>query len=349
MPRRVVSIGGIRIGGGNPIAVQSMTKTKTRDVRATLVQIKRLKRAGCEIVRAAVVDRADAAALGEITARSPLPVVADIHFDHRLALAAIDAGVAKIRINPGNITDRARLAEIVVKAKQRGIPIRIGVNSGSLPRSILTKHGHPTAEAIAETCAETVGFFERLGFRDLVLSAKGADVGTTVSAYRLLHRQFDYPLHIGITEAGPLFEGTIRSSVGIGILLHEQIGDTLRVSLTADPVWEVRAAYEMLASLGLRRIGPLLISCPTCGRCEVDLLRIVKAVEKRLAECRRPITVAVMGCVVNGPGEAREADFGIACGKGIGTVFARGKEVKRVREANLVNALFEVINENVDR
>lgn len=347
-PKRVVRIAGVHIGGDNPVAVQSMTKTRTANVRDTVRQIRRVQRAGCELIRCAVVNRDDARALKAIREAVTIPVIADIHFDHRLALAAIEAGVHKIRINPGNIGEHWKVEEIIRAAKASGIPVRVGINSGSLPAAILKKYGRPTAGAIVETVEQALAVFADNGFSDIVISAKGADVRETVEAYQALSARFDHPLHVGITEAGLPFEGGIRSAVGLGILLGQGIGDTLRVSLTADPAQEVAAAYTILSALGLRRRGPLLISCPTCGRCEVELERIARAVDRRLKAYQPFIKVAVMGCVVNGPGEARDADFGIACGKGLGAVFARGREVKRVKEERLVDALFEVIDENID-
>jgi (E)-4-hydroxy-3-methylbut-2-enyl-diphosphate synthase len=344
----VVSIGKVRIGGDHPIAVQSMTKTKTSDIKSTVQQIRRVARAGCEMIRCAVVNKTDVAALRKIRDSVSIPVIADIHFDYRLAISAIDAGVDKIRINPGNIGETWKVKEVISRAKARHIPIRIGINSGSLPKSILKKHGHPTVDAVVEAAQEALAIFADSGFDDIVISAKGVDVPTTVETYQLLAERFDFPLHLGITEAGLPFAGSIKSAVGMGILLYGGIGDTLRVSLTADPVYEVAAAYEILNSLGLRQHGPVLISCPMCGRCEVDIVRIARQVEKRLKKYKKFMKVAVMGCVVNGPGEAREADFGIACGKGIGAVFARGKEIRRVKENKLVETLFEVIDENTD-
>ena len=346
--KKVVAIGKVRVGGDNPIAVQSMTKTKTSDTKKTLYQIRRVARAGCEIIRCAVVNKNDVEALGQICKTSPIPVIADIHFDYRLALASIDAGVDKIRINPGNIGEPYKVKRIINKAKEYNIPIRIGINSGSLPASILKKHGHPTVDAVVETVQQSLAIFAENGFNDIVISAKGVDVRDTVETYQMLNERFDYPLHLGITEAGLPFEGSIKSAVGMGILLHAGIGDTIRVSLTADPVYEVAAAYEILSSLDLRRHGPVLISCPMCGRCEVDIVRIVRDVEKRLKKYKDFMKIAVMGCVVNGPGEAREADFGIACGKGVGAVFARGKEIRRVKEKDLVDNLFEEIDENLN-
>ena len=346
--KRVVAIGDVRIGGRHPVAVQSMTKTKTSDVKATLNQIRRLKRAGCELVRCAVVNKNDAEALSRICALAAMPVIADIHFDYRLALLAVDAGVDKIRVNPGNINTDWKMKRIIERAKEKNIPVRIGVNSGSIPKSILKKYGHPTVAAVVESARRAVAFFSKHDFHDMVLSAKGVDVMDTVETYKILNKEFDFPLHLGITEAGLPFQGSIKSAVGIGILLNQGIGDTIRVSLTADPVHEVAAAYEILVSLGLRQHGPVLISCPMCGRCDVDIGSIAREVEKRLKKYENYMKVAVMGCVVNGPGEAREADFGIACGKGVGAVFARGKEIRRVQEKKLVDILFEVIDENLD-
>jgi len=346
--KRVVRIGGVTIGGNSPIAVQSMTKTKTKDITKTVNQIKRLERVGCEMVRVAVVDKEDAAALSQIREAIVIPLIADIHFDYRLALKALDAQVDKIRINPGTIGEVWKVREVIKKAQGCEIPVRIGVNSGSLPPQILKRHKHPTPTAIVETVNDALAVFHKNAFDNIVVSAKGADVMDTVSVYRILSKEFDYPLHIGITEAGLPFRGGIKSAVGLAILLHEGIGDTVRVSLTSDPVMEVVAAYEILNSLGLRKQNPILISCPTCGRCEVNLEKIVRAVDKRLAKYKHYMKIAVMGCVVNGPGEAREADFGIACGKSRGMIFAKGKEIKRVREARIVDELFEVIDENLD-
>lgn len=346
--KKVVKIGNVNIGGNNPIVVQSMTKTKTRDIRKTVNQIKRLQTAGCEMVRMAVVNKDDAATLSRIKRSVSIPVIADIHFDYRLALKSIDAGVDKIRINPGNIGEEWKITEVIKKANDNNIPIRVGVNSGSLPKPILRKYRHPTPEAIVETVDDALAVFKKNRFNNIVISAKGADVKDTVSVYKILSKQFNYPLHVGITEAGLPFRGGIKSAVGLGVLLSEGIGDTIRVSLTSDPVMEVVAAYEILNSLGLRQKNSILISCPTCGRCEVNLVKIARTVEKRLKRYNNFIKVAVMGCVVNGPGEALEADFGIACGKGIGIVFAKGKEIRRVRESRLVDVLFEVIDANIN-
>jgi (E)-4-hydroxy-3-methylbut-2-enyl-diphosphate synthase len=345
---RAIRVGNIMIGGGNPVIVQSMTKTKTHDAIATIRQIKRLTSAGCEMIRVAVADKRDCAVLKRIKRAIEIPLVADIHFDYRLAVEAIDAGIDKIRINPGNIGAQWRTGRVIEKAKDKGIPIRIGVNSGSLPKKILKKYRHPTAEAVAATVMDALPVFEKKNFKDIIISAKCADAMTTVAVYNKLSKSLPYPLHLGITEAGLPFRGGLRSAIGLGILLHKGIGDTIRVSLTADPVTEVIAAYEILDALGLRRRNPVLISCPTCGRCDVELTRIVRAVERRLKKYNKYMKVAVMGCVVNGPGEAKEADFGIACGKKLGLIFARGKEIKRVREDSLVSELFEVIDENID-
>ncbi|MEO0185375.1 MAG: flavodoxin-dependent (E)-4-hydroxy-3-methylbut-2-enyl-diphosphate synthase [candidate division WOR-3 bacterium] len=346
--KRVVRVGKVNIGGKNPIVVQSMTKTRTCDKKNTVNQIRRMERKGCELVRLAVVDKNDASALKEIKRRIAIPIVADIHFDYRLALMAIDAEVDKIRINPGNIGDEWKLTEVIKKASDYRVPIRIGINTGSLPKKILQKYKHPCADAVIETLESSLEIFYKNNFSDIVISAKSPDVCETIAVYEAIHRRFDYPLHLGITESGLAFSGGIRSAIGIGILLHKGIGDTIRVSLAAEPEEEVVAGYEILQSLHLRQYGPKLIVCPTCGRCEVNLLKIARLVERRLDHQKYPMTVAVMGCVVNGPGEAKEADFGIACGKKIGAIFARGKEIRRVAERKLVEELFEVINENIN-
>lgn len=342
---RVIRVGGVPVGGNSPISVQSMTKTDTRDVRSTLRQIKRLADAGCEIIRIAVPDMHAAEALGKIRRPSPIPVIADIHFDWRLALEAIRQGVDGLRLNPGNIGARWKVAEVVSAASDRAIPIRVGVNAGSLSKKLLEKYHHPTPEALVESAAEHIGILEGMNFKEIKVSLKASNVPTTVDAYRLFSRRFRYPLHIGISEAGPSFTGMIKSSVGLGILLAEGIGDTLRVSLSADPVEEVRVAYEILKSLGIRERGAVLISCPTCGRCEIDIRGLASKVEGRLRNVKKPVTVAVMGCVVNGPGEAREADVGIAGGKGIGILFRKGKVIKTVKEKDLLDALFQEIEE----
>ncbi|RMG58434.1 MAG: flavodoxin-dependent (E)-4-hydroxy-3-methylbut-2-enyl-diphosphate synthase [Deltaproteobacteria bacterium] len=347
--RRIV-IGGVPVGGGAPVSVQSMTKTDTRDVSATLEQIDSLARVGCEIVRVAIPDEEALRAFREIKRSSPLPVVADIHFHYRLAVGAIEAGADCVRINPGNIGDRWKVEEVIRAARGRGIPVRIGVNAGSLERDILEAYGKPSAEALVESARRHVEFFEERDFRDIKVSLKASDVVTTVRAYELFSSKYPYPLHVGITEAGTVRSGTVRSAVGIGIILHEGIGDTIRVSLTGPPEEEVRVGFEILRSLGLRRRGVEIISCPTCGRIEVDILPIVEEVERRLGEVRESLTVAVMGCVVNGPGEAREADVGVACGKGVGLIFRRGEIIKKVREWEIVDELvgevFDLIRES---
>ena len=342
---RRISIGPVPIGGGAPVTVQSMTKTDTRDVRATVRQIKALERAGCEIIRVAVPDMEAAEAIGGIKRRIAIPLVADIHFNWRLALEAIRQGADGLRINPGNIGARWKLKEVVTAAKEHGVPVRIGVNSGSLEREVLRRYGRPTPEALVESAARHIEMLEGMGFGMIKVSLKGSDVMLTVDAYRCFSERFDYPLHIGITEAGPPPAGIAKSAAGIAILLAEGIGDTVRVSLTAPPREEVAVAYEILRSLGLRQRGVNIISCPTCGRCDINITRIAREVEKNLKDLSTPLTVAVMGCVVNGPGEAREADFGIAGGKGKGIVFRHGRVIKRAREEDLVETLMELIRE----
>ncbi len=340
---KVIHVGNVPVGGGNPIAVQSMTKTDTRDVPSTVKQIRSLEDEGCEIIRVAVPDMDAAKAIGEIKRGIRIPVIADIHFDWRLAIEAVRQGIDGLRINPGNIGARWKLAEVVAACSERGIPIRVGVNAGSLSRKLLDKYGHPSPEALVESAEGHINILEGLGFKEIKVSLKASDVPTTVEAYRLFSRRFRYPLHIGISEAGPSFTGVIKGSVGLGILLSEGIGDTIRVSLTADPIEEIYVAYGILRSLGIRTLGADLISCPTCGRCDIDIRGIAREAEQRLRDINRPIKVAVMGCAVNGPGEAREADFGIAGGKGMGIIFRRGRVVKRVREDELLDALFEEI------
>lgn len=331
------------MGGGSPISVQSMTKTDTRDVNATVRQIRALSGAGCEIIRIAVPDEQAAKALGRIRRSVSIPVIADIHFDWRLALEAVRQGIDGLRINPGNIGARWKVSEVVSASKERGIPIRIGVNAGSLGRKLLEKFGRPSPEALLESAAEHIGILESMKFTNIKVSLKASNVPTTVEAYRLFSRRFRYPLHIGISEAGPPLTGTIKSAVGLGILLSEGIGDTVRVSLSAPPAEEVRVAYEILKSLGLRERGATVISCPTCGRCEIDIRGLAAKVEKRLKGVERPLTVAVMGCIVNGPGEAREADIGIAGGKKKGLLFKKGGVVRSIREKDLLDALMEEI------
>ncbi len=340
---RKIHVGTVAVGGRSSVSVQSMTKTDTRDVRATVRQIRSLAKAGCEIIRVAIPDMKAAEAVGPICGQITIPLIADIHFDWRLALEVLRQGVDGLRINPGNIGARWKVSEVVSAAGDRGVPIRIGVNAGSLGRKLLQKYGHPTPEALVESAAEHIDILESLNFRGIKVSLKASNVQTTVEAYRLFSKRFRYPLHIGISEAGPSFTGIIKSSVGLGILLESGIGDTMRVSLSADPHEEVRVAYEILKSLGIRTRGATLISCPTCGRCQIDIRGLASKVEERLKNIEKPITVAVMGCVVNGPGEAREADVGIAGGKGMGLLFKKGKIVKRLREKELLDALMREV------
>ena len=341
---RQLEVGKVKVGGGAPIAVQSMTNTKTSDPVATLEQINRLAEAGCDIVRCAVPDMAAAEGLKTIAKESPIPVIADIHFDYKLALAAIEAGVDGLRLNPGNIGGNDRVAAVVEAAKKRNIPIRIGVNAGSLPKDLLEKYGHPTPEALVEAAWRHIRILEEMDYKNIKISLKAHDVPLTLAAYRLMASQCDYPLHVGITEAGTVNSGIIKSAVGIGTLLAEGIGDTIRVSLTGDPVREVKVGFEILKYLGLREYGPTLISCPTCGRTQINLEKLALEVERRLAEITEPITVAVMGCVVNGPGEAREADVGIAGGINEGLIFRKGEVLKKVAEADIIDELFAEID-----
>lgn len=340
---RQIRIGEILVGGGAPISVQSMTKTDTRNVRATIAQIRRLERGGCEIIRLAVPDVAATEALGVIRKRSRLPIVADIHFDHRLALKSIDAGADGLRINPGNIGSAAKVREVVRAAAGRGIPIRIGVNSGSLEKDLLRAGVGATAEAMAASALRHIRMFEDLGFFAIKVSLKASDIPRTLEAYRLLAARVDYPFHAGITEAGGLEAGRVKSAAGLALLIREGLADTIRVSLTASPESEVRTAWGILRSLGLRARGIDIVSCPTCGRCEVDLIKIAAAVERKLAGFEEPLTVAVMGCMVNGPGEGKEADFGVACGRGTGVLFRKGRVFRKVREDGIVEALTEEI------
>ena len=335
-PTRTVRIGDVGVGGDNPVRVQSMCNTDTRDAQATLEQVRALAAAGCEIVRLAVPDEAAAEALSSIVPVSPVPLVADIHFDHRLALAALKAGVHALRINPGNIGGQAKVDAVAAAAKDRGAPIRIGVNSGSVEKDLLARFGGPTPEAMVESALGHAAMLERRGFADIKISLKSSSVPHTVAAYRLLAERVDYPLHIGITEAGTLLRGSIKSAVGLGILLNEGLGDTMRVSLTHDPVAEPGVAWEILRALGLRARGPEIVSCPTCGRTEIDLIGLAEEVEARLRDVPEVFTVAVMGCVVNGPGEAKEADIGIAGGRDLGVVFRKGEVVRKVKGAALV-------------
>jgi (E)-4-hydroxy-3-methylbut-2-enyl-diphosphate synthase len=337
---RQISVGGVPIGGGAPVAVQSMTLTDTSDVAATLAQIVRLDQAGCEIVRVAVPGRADADALPAIVAGSPLPVIADIHFNASLALRAIDAGVAAVRINPGNIGGDDKVEQVVTAAKTAGIPMRIGANSGSLPDHLRQFATNDPAGALVEAALEEVRLLERLGYRDFKISVKSSSVPVMIDAYRRLSDKVPYPLHLGVTEAGPVFTGTVKSSIGIGSLLAIGIGDTMRVSLTADPVEEVKVAWEMLRVLGLRHKGPVMIACPSCGRTNVDVLDLAERVERRLEDYDQVFEVAVMGCAVNGPGEAGDADFGIAGGRDAGFIYAHGEVLRKVPQSALVEELF---------
>lgn len=341
VPSRQIKLGNLSIGGGAPVAVQSMCNTDTRDTTATLAQIGRLAEVGCEIVRCAVPDMSAAKNLGLIVEGCSMPLVADIHFDYKLALTAVEQGVAGLRLNPGNIGERWKVEEVVKACAERQVPIRIGVNGGSLERELLQKYGHPSAEAMVESALNHIRILEDLNYPEIKVSLKASNVRRTVEAYRLLAQQVDYPLHIGITEAGTTWSGTIKSAAGLGVLLYDGLGDTLRVSLTGDPVEEVRVGFEILKSLGLREHGPIFVSCPTCGRCQVDLIAVAEEVEQRLQDLPLPLTIAVMGCVVNGPGEAREADLGIAGGKGQGLLFRQGKIVRKVPEDQLADALVE--------
>ncbi len=338
---RPVRVGDITVGGGAPVSVQSMTTTDTRDVDATVAQIYGLAVEGCEIVRVAVPDQEAARAIAEIRPRSPLPVVADIHFDHRLALIALESGADKLRINPGNIGGRARTRVVAREAKARGVPIRVGANVGSLSKKALRAHGGPCADALVASALEDVEVLEELGFHDIVISVKASDVPMMIDAYTVMSERTRYPLHLGVTEAGTAWAGGLRSAVGIGTLLARGIGDTIRVSLAADPVEEVRTAYEILKSLGLRTRGVQFIACPSCGRAEVEIVAIALEVERRLRGIPAPVKVAVMGCAVNGPGEARVADVGIACGRKMGLLFRDGKVVASLPEDRLVEALVE--------
>jgi len=340
---RKVYVGGVPIGGDAPITVQTMTKTKTSDIEATVRQIKEAEEAGCDIIRVTVNDKEAAEAIKEIVRRSNIPIVADIHFNHIFALKAIEAGVAKVRINPGNIGSEERIKEVLTKAKERKIPIRIGVNSGSLEEEILEKYGYPTAEALYESAMKHVKICEKYGFEDIVISVKSTDVRLMIEAYRMIAERTDYPLHLGVTEAGTTRVGTIKSAVGIGTLLAEGIGDTIRVSLTDDPVKEVEVGKEILRSLGLATRNVEIIACPTCGRLEVDLFTITNKLEAAVKDIKKPVKVALLGCVVNGPGEASEADIGIAAGKGVAILYRKGEVVKRIKEEEIVDVLLEEI------
>lgn len=336
---KVIQIGNCKIGGGNPVAIQSMTNTKTEDVEATVAQILALEAAGCEIIRCAVPTMEAAEALTEIKKRIHIPLVADIHFDYRLAIAAIEHGADKIRINPGNIGDVSRVREVVEKAKEYHVPIRVGVNSGSLEKQLVEKYGGVTAEGIVESALDKVHMIEEMGYDNLVVSIKSSDVMMCVKAHELISQQCHYPLHVGITESGTILSGNIKSSVGLGIILHEGIGDTIRVSLTGDPLEEIKSAKLILKTLGLRKGGIEVVSCPTCGRTKIDLIGLANKVENMVADIPLDIKVAVMGCVVNGPGEAKEADIGIAGGIGEGLLIKKGEIVKKVKEEELLDTL----------
>ena len=342
---RQIKVGSVPVGGGAPISVQSMASTDTRDVKATIRQIRRMQRAGCEIIRVGVPDMDAARKLAAIKAKIDIPLVADIHFDHRLALEALRQGVDGLRLNPGNIGGRRKVQEVTRAAAEGSVPIRIGVNSGSVERDLLVRYGGPVPEAMVESALNHVALLEKEGFGLIKISLKASDVMRTVDAYRLLSRRVDYPLHVGVTEAGTLIPGAVKSAIGIGLLLAEGIGDTVRVSLTALPEREIQVAYTMLRSLGLRERGVEVISCPTCSRTAIDLMGLATRVEQALARVRAPLKVAVMGCAVNGPGEAREADVGIAGGKGSGIIFKNGKSIGTYPEADLLRALLTEIEE----
>ena len=340
---RKINVGGVTIGGGAPVVIQSMLNTKTTDVEASLEQIRKLHAAGCQVVRLAVPNMEGARGFAEICKESPLPLVADIHFDYKLAIAAAEGGASKIRINPGNIGGEYRVKAVVDVCKDRGIPIRIGVNGGSLDKRLLEKYGHPTAEALVESAFEHLALLEKYGFYDTCVSMKSSTVPTMVKAARMFRERCDYPIHIGVTETGPVKMGLMKSAMGIGALLLDGIGDTIRVSLTDDPVEEVYAAKDILKAAGLRKEGVNIISCPTCGRTRIDLIGLVNKVDEALKGCEKPITVAVMGCVVNGPGEAREADIGIAGGDGWGMIFEKGEQVEKLPYDELLPALLKRI------
>ena len=340
---RQIKVGDVLIGGGAPVAIQSMLNTKTTDVEGSVAQLKKLASAGCQIARLAVPNKQAAESFGEICGLSPLPLVADIHFDYKLALMAAEGGASKIRINPGNIGGEENVQAVVAACKERNIPIRIGVNGGSLDKKLLEKYGHPTAEALVESAFQHLELLEKYGFYDTCVSMKSSYVPTMVAAARLFRSKCDYPIHIGVTETGPVRMGLMKSAMGIGALLLDGIGDTIRVSLTDDPVEEVYAAKDILKAAGLRKEGVNIISCPTCGRTQIDLIGLVNKVDEALKDCRKPITVAVMGCVVNGPGEAREADIGIAGGDGCGMLFEKGQQICKLPYEELLPALLERI------
>ena len=343
---RVVKVGNLLIGGGNPIVIQSMTNTTTSDVEATVNQIKKLEAAGCQMVRMTINNEEAAKAIGEIKKRVDVPLCADIHFDYKLALLAIENGIDKLRINPGNIGSDENIKAVVEKAKEKNIPIRIGVNSGSIEKHILEKYGKSTADGMVESAMYHINLLEKNGFNDIVVSLKASNIKMMVEAYRKISKLVDYPLHLGVTEAGTAFQGTVKSAIGIGALLVDGIGDTIRVSLTEDPVEEIKVAKEILKVLGLIEAGVEIVSCPTCGRTEIDLIGLAKKVEKEFENENRKIKIAVMGCVVNGPGEAREADYGVAGGKGVGVLFKKGQIVKKVDESEILIELKKLIMED---
>lgn len=338
-----INVGSVKIGGNSPVVVQSMTCTDTRDVASTVEQIKQLEDAGCEVVRVAVPDSEAASAIVEIKKCINIPLIADIHFNYALAIEAIQNGVDCIRINPGNMS-KDKIQKIISAAKERDTAIRIGINAGSLEKDIFAKHGGPTPSALVESALRSIEFFEDRGFRSMKVSLKSSDVSTMIEAYRSFSDKSDYPLHVGVTEAGSLVNAAIKSSIGIGTLLYGGIGDTIRVSITGDPVSEIGVAYGILRALNIRKVGPDIISCPTCGRCEIDLFKLSEEVEKRLAGMKDYLKIAIMGCVVNGPGEAAEADIGIAGGRRQGLLFKRGEVVKKVREDELVDVLLDEVN-----
>lgn len=340
---RQIAVGSVNIGSDHPVSIQSMTNTDTADVKATVHQIKALEKAGCEIVRVAVPNMEAAEAVGKIKKSINIPLIADIHFDYRLALKVIDKRIDGLRLNPGNIGNKERIETVVKAAKDKKIPIRIGVNAGSLEKDILEKYKHPTAEAMVESALRHIRILEDLNFHDIKASMKASDVWKTIDAYRLLSKKVDYPFHIGITEAGTIFSGTVKSAVGVGILLAEGIGDTLRVSLTGDPVEEVRVGWEILKAMKLRERGVNIISCPTCGRIKLDIITLANEIEKRLSHITKPINIAVMGCVVNGPGEAVESDIGIAGGDGVGMLYIKGKPAKKIKEKDIVDVIVKEV------
>lgn len=345
---RKIKCGNVYIGGDAPISIQSMTNTKTSDVEATVSQILELEKAGAEIVRITIPDMESAKAIKSIKEQTSVPLVADIHFDYKLALASIENGIDKLRLNPGNIGSIERIAKVVKAAKEKRVPIRIGVNGGSLEKDILEKYGHVTSEGLYESALRHIRILEDLGFNDIVVSIKASDILMTLEAFNKLDKVVDYPFHIGITEAGTKFKGTIKSSIGIGSLLLNGIGDTIRVSLTADPVEEIPVCKEILSSLGLRKFGINFISCPTCGRTQTKMIEIAETVEKALSDTNRDLSIAVMGCAVNGPGEAREADYGVACGNKSGLLFKKGEIVKKVDEKDIVSELLKLINDDIE-